>query len=192
MFITLSSLVLLLRYNYTSRNLARNKNREQERSLSVVIIRMKLSTSAFSLISLHIIGISSVPVKEECGDLGVMDFDVKDLPEGVKPEDVRKCRDHPNSLSSPNNHTNILAQSSRNSCYFGKQAIGCSNLYCWAKCSSNGQSVDDKGEWCWLAGGGGFGPWQGCQTDLDCLKTQDSTGCGVETWWPCPACGCGC
>ena len=31
----------------------------------------------------------------ECGALGVMKFDLADLPEGVTPADVRKCVDHP-------------------------------------------------------------------------------------------------
>ncbi|KAL4868255.1 hypothetical protein BDV12DRAFT_170031 [Aspergillus spectabilis] len=31
----------------------------------------------------------------ECGALGVMEFDPADLPEGVLPSDVRKCREHP-------------------------------------------------------------------------------------------------
>ncbi|CEL01997.1 hypothetical protein ASPCAL01573 [Aspergillus calidoustus] len=31
----------------------------------------------------------------ECGALGVMTFDPADLPDGVLPSDVRKCRDHP-------------------------------------------------------------------------------------------------
>ena len=34
------------------------------------------------------------PVKI-CGRLGVMQIDPADLPEGVKPEDVRMCADHP-------------------------------------------------------------------------------------------------
>ncbi|KAL5340990.1 hypothetical protein BJX70DRAFT_360079 [Aspergillus crustosus] len=33
--------------------------------------------------------------KAECGKLGVMYFDPDDLPDGVTPADVRKCRDHP-------------------------------------------------------------------------------------------------
>ena len=31
----------------------------------------------------------------ECGALGVMNYDAKDLPEDVAPEDVRLCADHP-------------------------------------------------------------------------------------------------
>ncbi|KAM5344873.1 hypothetical protein ACJ41O_010735 [Fusarium nematophilum] len=30
-----------------------------------------------------------------CGRLGVMEWDPNDLPEGVKPEDIRMCADHP-------------------------------------------------------------------------------------------------
>ncbi|RMJ21856.1 hypothetical protein PHISP_07278 [Aspergillus sp. HF37] len=32
---------------------------------------------------------------EECGDLGVMEVDPKDLPEGVTMADVRLCRERP-------------------------------------------------------------------------------------------------
>ncbi|KAE8385541.1 hypothetical protein BDV23DRAFT_176167 [Aspergillus alliaceus] len=37
---------------------------------------------------------------EECGRLGVMHYDPYDLPEGVKPEDVRKCEAHPMSAQN--------------------------------------------------------------------------------------------
>ncbi|KAL4875536.1 hypothetical protein BJY04DRAFT_201586 [Aspergillus karnatakaensis] len=33
--------------------------------------------------------------KAQCGALGVMYFNSDDLPEGVTPDDVRMCRDHP-------------------------------------------------------------------------------------------------
>ena len=38
---------------------------------------------------------AATDAEKECGRLGVMTFDPNDLPEGVKPEDVRKCADHP-------------------------------------------------------------------------------------------------
>jgi hypothetical protein len=37
----------------------------------------------------------NINVAEECGDLGVMEVDPKDLPEGVTMADVRLCREHP-------------------------------------------------------------------------------------------------
>ncbi|KAJ4323615.1 hypothetical protein N0V84_004223 [Fusarium piperis] len=33
--------------------------------------------------------------KEKCGRLGVMEWDPKDLPEGVNPAEIRMCADHP-------------------------------------------------------------------------------------------------
>ncbi|KAK5989539.1 hypothetical protein PT974_11066 [Cladobotryum mycophilum] len=43
---------------------------------------------------------SAPSAEEECGPLGVMTFDPNDLPEGVNPEDVRKCAEHPLSAAN--------------------------------------------------------------------------------------------
>ncbi|KAL3488416.1 hypothetical protein BJX62DRAFT_240110 [Aspergillus germanicus] len=66
---------------------------------------MKLRTALISMLMLALSSALIVPAPRaaegegnpvaECGALGVMTFDPADLPEGVLPSDVRKCRDHP-------------------------------------------------------------------------------------------------
>jgi hypothetical protein len=66
---------------------------------------MKLRAALISMVMLALSSALTVPAPRaaegegdpaaECGALGVMTFDPADLPEGVLPSDVRKCRDHP-------------------------------------------------------------------------------------------------
>ncbi|KAF4977280.1 hypothetical protein FZEAL_6168 [Fusarium zealandicum] len=38
--------------------------------------------------------------KELCGRLGPMEWEPEDLPDGVNPENVRMCADHPNGVAN--------------------------------------------------------------------------------------------
>ncbi|PYI09935.1 hypothetical protein BO78DRAFT_383762 [Aspergillus sclerotiicarbonarius CBS 121057] len=122
----------------------------------------------------------------ECGDLDVMVVPAADLPEGVSPSDVRKCKDHPlgnnrhvkgaslapldavDVLFLTNNTTasaEIHALQDR-ACY--KDApYGCSGGYCWKVCGN-------KGEWCWTAKKGGVGAWYTCSSYKDCGTIKPS------------------
>lgn len=71
---------------------------------------------------------------------------------------------------------------SKRACWFGNN-YGCSKNYCYKRCGGNGQ-------WCWLAAGGGKGPWLKCSVDSQCSPGNTrGSGCGVGD---CKACGCSC
>ncbi|KAL2837043.1 hypothetical protein BJY01DRAFT_251651 [Aspergillus pseudoustus] len=69
--------------------------------ISISIPTMKLHTYLLPLLGVYataelVRSPNAGPNAEaECGSLGVMYYDPAELPEGVFPEDVRKCRDHP-------------------------------------------------------------------------------------------------
>ncbi|KAF9262624.1 hypothetical protein L218DRAFT_394915 [Marasmius fiardii PR-910] len=125
----------------------------------------------------------------ECGELGVLTYNVSDLPAGVSPDSVRKCANHPLGKITPEiaardgaPATNILG---KRDCWYGA-SYGCSGdagkpKYCWKTCGANG-------EWCWTAQGGGWGPWIGCNTAEDC---NQGMACGLGNG-DCTACGCSC
>ncbi|RAH49952.1 uncharacterized protein BO95DRAFT_505203 [Aspergillus brunneoviolaceus CBS 621.78] len=141
----------------------------------------------------------------ECGDLGVMIIPAADLPEGVLPSDVRKCREHPlgrnryleSASLAPLDPVDVQAltgntasgearsepkhlnTSEPQACY-RDAPYGCSKGYCWKVCGSNG-------EWCWTAKGGGAGAWYTCNRYQNC-GTGTMYVCGRN----CPSCGCGC
>lgn len=56
---------------------------------------MKVYTTLLLLAAAMALASSAPDAAEECGDLGVMHVDPKNLPEGVTLADVRKCADHP-------------------------------------------------------------------------------------------------
>ncbi|KHN99828.1 uncharacterized protein MAM_02681 [Metarhizium album ARSEF 1941] len=112
-----------------------------------------------------------------CGALGVMKVDKDSLPPSVKPDNVRKCLNHPESLSRGNEGGEIF----RRQCWPGGE-YGCSNGgYCWTQCAG------PSGEWCWAAEEEGFGPWIRCSKWQDC---DASMACGQGK--VCDSCGCSC
>ncbi|RAK79651.1 uncharacterized protein BO72DRAFT_373150 [Aspergillus fijiensis CBS 313.89] len=117
----------------------------------------------------------------ECGDLGVMVIPAADLPEGVLPSDVRKCREHPLGRNRYLESASLapLDPVDPQACY-RDAPYGCSKGYCWKVCGSNG-------EWCWTAKGGGAGAWYTCSRYQNC-GTGTMYACGRN----CPSCGCGC
>lgn len=64
-------------------------------------------TATMKLLTYFLVGISATTAlalrspntgpnaEAECGALGVMEYDPADLPEGVSPADIRKCKEHP-------------------------------------------------------------------------------------------------
>lgn len=56
---------------------------------------MKIHATLLLLATAMAVATPSRNAAEECGDLGVMEVDPKDLPEGVTMADVRLCREHP-------------------------------------------------------------------------------------------------
>ncbi|PWY76124.1 hypothetical protein BO94DRAFT_538503 [Aspergillus sclerotioniger CBS 115572] len=164
---------------------------------------MKFTIALFSMLALTSAISSPTAEGAECGDLDIMAVSKADLPEGVSPSDVRKCKDHPlgrnrslegaslapqddidPSLSINTTATSeVEARSDLNtlgerSCY-SAAPYGCSKGYCWKACGENG-------EWCWTARKAGVGAWYTCSTYKDCGTTTYACGVG------CPSCGCGC
>lgn len=156
-----------------------------------------IATQACSVLSAAV----SSSAADQCGELGVMQFNASSLPEGVTPEDVRTCADHPYGRNRPTEGASyapsdksttreiadaaaagLLAARDDDSCYY-KAPYGCSGGYCWKTCSKA-----SKGEWCWTAKLGGYGAWYECKTWADCGTTTYSCGEG----YLCPSCGCGC
>ncbi|KAK3202524.1 hypothetical protein GRF29_161g1419466 [Pseudopithomyces chartarum] len=41
---------------------------------------------------------AALSAEAQCGELGVFEYNVSDLPEGITPSKVRTCREHPRSL----------------------------------------------------------------------------------------------
>ncbi|RJE24674.1 hypothetical protein PHISCL_02989 [Aspergillus sclerotialis] len=56
---------------------------------------MKVYTTLLLLTAAMTLTTATPNAEEECGALGVMQVDPKDVPEGVTLADVRKCADHP-------------------------------------------------------------------------------------------------
>ncbi|KAF2966352.1 hypothetical protein GQX73_g7221 [Xylaria multiplex] len=127
------------------------------------------------LLALGASGVSASPSDiDECGTGGLYSVDISTLPEGVNPNGLRKCAEHPVA------NTTIAALEKRD-CYYGAKPYGCTDGFCWKKCSTNG-----GGQWCWTAANGGFGDWIKCSSDDQCNAFQ---ACGLGE---CQACGCSC
>ncbi|KAM0344819.1 hypothetical protein ACHAPU_007201 [Fusarium lateritium] len=141
-----------------------------------------------------------------CGDLGILNLSPDEVPEGVKPWDLRLCADHPmgrnRTLDSDEGaslapmeeaegaDSETTAAPSANvfekkSCYY-KSPYGCSRGWCWRSCGPK-----RGGQWCWVATQLGAGPWKTCNSWEDCsgsiVKAQCAKGCVISR-----SCGCGC
>lgn len=125
--------------------------------------------------------LSQAEAESLCGDLGVMD--TSNLPDGVDPNAVRTCKEHPEGKAGKTlteGDFQVRSLESR-SCWF-KDHLGCSaGGHCYKSCAQPG-----SGEWCWTAQNNGFGDWIGCSSVSDCSPT-DQCGAGG-----CSACGCSC
>lgn len=127
---------------------------------------------------------------QQCGDLHVMKVNLEHLPEGVAPEQVRHCAEHPLGNIRPGLDTEeqeteggeegLVALKPR-ACHYGAPS-GCSGGYCWKSCGL----LPASGEWCWTAALVGLGDWITCKTDADCNTLQ---ACGIGL---CSSCGCSC
>ncbi|KAI0538381.1 hypothetical protein GGR58DRAFT_297554 [Xylaria digitata] len=114
-----------------------------------------------------------VDTLSNCGAAGRFDLNITTLPEGVDPNNIRKCVDHPLP------HT--AAAMEKRSCVYSPD-YGCSNSgYCWKRCN-----IPDGGDWCWTAANKGYGDWYRCTEDSQCGLWQ---ACGTGS---CAACGCSC
>ncbi|KAL6858135.1 hypothetical protein ACO1O0_005588 [Amphichorda felina] len=133
-----------------------------------------------TLLALNAAGVFASPAaKDVCGDLGVMEVDLSNLPEGVDPTKIRTCADHPSKLSSENEENSPLL--AKRDCWYGKTP-GCSkDGWCYKSCGDAG-----SGQWCWAAENGGLGDWISCSSDSQCSQNM---ACGKGN---CDACGCSC
>ncbi|KAH6886794.1 hypothetical protein B0T10DRAFT_549750 [Thelonectria olida] len=145
---------------------------------------MKFISAFSTLVAYVAVGALSMPsdsAAAECGALGVADWDLNSLPAGVDVKDLRKCKEHPLSLVSPNEVENSLE---KRTCYDGPKSGGCSDGWCWKTCGSGGR-------WCWGAWNNGFGDWVKCKADTTCFGAF-GTGGAACSQGSCKKCGCGC
>ncbi|RSM20106.1 hypothetical protein CDV31_000900 [Fusarium ambrosium] len=149
---------------------------------------MKFST--FALFAFQAACVFSMPTSadNECGDLGVMDWSAVDLPDYVDSSSLRKCKEHPENIVSPNkrDESNVLQERACSPPGEHGKRWGCSKGgYCWINCGSL-----LRGEWCWEAMNYGTGEWSKCKEDDDCYRNMErGARCSVGD---CKACGCGC
>ncbi|KAM0424431.1 hypothetical protein ACHAPT_010352 [Fusarium lateritium] len=91
---------------------------------------MKLVTVFIGLIGLASAKIYIHPdAAAECGELGVMEWELDDLEPGYDITKLRKCREHPVTLLKEK-HT-----LEKRKCYNGPKQRGCDKGYCWGKCN---------------------------------------------------------
>jgi hypothetical protein len=155
---------------------------------------------------------------EECGELGVMDWDPANLPEGTDVSALRKCKKHPaelgvaSSLYDPSTETDLISSVKRGElveeaagldkreiCLEGGRGMGfdydygCDKGWCWRNCNGPFVSTNPAAPkpWCWLAYEGGNGGWTPCGRWQDCEWSYNNKNakCGKGD---CKACGCGC
>jgi hypothetical protein len=182
---------------------------------------MKLRTALISMVMLALSSALSIAPRAaegdpaaECGALGVMTFDPADLPEGVLPSDVRKCRDHPLGRNRHDKDASLApldAVRMDSSFYNGTDSDtdrgtspvgGSSDLdldtsddkqACYYDapygCTRGNcwKACGDKGQWCWTATKLGMGSWDKCKTWKDCGTHTFSCSRGLG-----PSSGCGC
>ncbi|KAJ2990935.1 hypothetical protein NUW58_g2715 [Xylaria curta] len=101
-----------------------------------------------------------------------MDVNISALPEGIDPNNIRKCAEHPLS--------GLVEPMDERACHWGDPA-GCTRGYCWKSCG-----LPNSGNWCWTATHDGWGDWIRCNANSDC---RTSYACGTGN---CAACGCSC
>ena len=145
---------------------------------------MRISTIGF--LALQATGILAAAASKDaadCGELGVLDWSQVNIPTDVDHNDLRKCRDHPETLTTRNENkgSNLLQ---KRECWDGK-SFGCSNTgWCWMRCGGT--------KWCWLARDKGYGDWLSCNNDDQCIaafQIDQIAGCGKGN---CADCGCSC
>ncbi|EUC43040.1 hypothetical protein COCMIDRAFT_101862 [Bipolaris oryzae ATCC 44560] len=155
---------------------------------------------------------------EDCGELGVMEWDPASLPEGTDVSALRKCKKHPSELGivsplyDPASETEVTNSSKRGElldevaaldkrgvCSKGGRGsgydydYGCDKGWCWRNCDGPFVNADVglKKTWCWLAYESGNGGWTPCGRWQDCEWSYNNKAakCGKGD---CKACGCGC
>lgn len=92
---------------------------------------------------------------------------------------IEAAKNSPESNLDPN-------PKEKRACWYGDK-YGCSDGYCYRVCGEK-----DDGNWCWVAIGGGNGPWLRCTIRNQCAPDAVpavSLGCGTGE---CDACGCSC
>ncbi|KAI1379484.1 hypothetical protein F4677DRAFT_464780 [Hypoxylon crocopeplum] len=141
-------------------------------------------------------GAADQATTKQCGDLGVLQIDQTNLPEGVNLSEVRKCTNHPLKSHSRvkgrgslapmgaagvlegTGYDNATSLIQPRDCRYDAP-FGCADGYCWKSCGN-------PGEWCWTARNQGLGAWYTCNPYQDC--GSDTYDCGRN----CDKCGCSC
>lgn len=148
-----------------------------------IVYRSKAGSGSFLLaLASQAIAAPSAADIGECGELGVMDWDLSTLPAGTDSTKLRKCREHPAAFSLKE-RTDVLT---KRSCV-SKPGRGCSEVRCWGNCGK----VSGGHKWCWLAWTGGRGDWAKCKTTSDCTNANGMkyAVCSIGN---CKECGCSC
>ncbi|KAF5017695.1 hypothetical protein F66182_10351 [Fusarium sp. NRRL 66182] len=154
---------------------------------------MKFTAALLGLLTSHTFAANmySAPNAEaECGALGVMEWDLDTLPPDAVLGELRKCKEHPLSLNIHSRNLDAenakVLEKRKCTSSIGKKKYGCDKSWCWMNCGDTYKQIE-WGQWCWAAKNGGRGSWWGCNSDVDCPKTQENCAKG-----DCKQCGCGC
>ncbi|KAI0147312.1 hypothetical protein GGR57DRAFT_515861 [Xylariaceae sp. FL1272] len=121
--------------------------------------------------------------RNSCGILGVMNFNLADLPANINQSAICQCAEQPLRVTSLRDDGDDHSLLAKRYCYKDSR-FGCTNGWCWKTCVPDSGSWD--GEWCWTAKNGGMGDWETCSTNTDC---SDDMACGEGG---CADCGCSC
>jgi hypothetical protein len=158
---------------------------------------------------------------EKCGDLGVMDWKLSELPKDVDISTLRKCKKHPSelgitsseydpeataaNLTSPVKRgelielTELTELDKRKVCADGGRGTGvdydygCVKGWCWRNCDGPFLPLPPRltKSWCWLAYDGGNGDWTPCGGWADCEWSYNNKNAKCAKG-DCKSCGCGC
>ncbi|KAI9172852.1 hypothetical protein HJFPF1_02366 [Paramyrothecium foliicola] len=152
-------------------------------------------------------------VEAECGELGVMDWNLEGPSANTDISALRKCKKHPSELgiASPAYNPDIeendlesisvrsdirLFHRQTPSCEEGGRGkghdydYGCDKGWCWRNCGGPFGLTYNK-PWCWLAYEGGKGGWTPCGGWKDCEWSYNNKNAKCAKG-NCKACGCGC
>lgn len=153
---------------------------------------MKPSTSLISFITTQVLCILAkahidadrAALEAECGGLGVMEWNLDELPQGTNITNLRKCREHPTTIAEQRLYLHKRSCRSKDE----DTQYGCADGWCW---KTNCDTKKESGHWCWLAYEGGHGDWTSCGHSEDCRWSYDNDNvkCGQGG---CSSCRCSC
>ncbi|KAK4172603.1 hypothetical protein QBC36DRAFT_337493 [Triangularia setosa] len=207
-YLSASRLALFIKTRAYQPNLSSNKSFITMKPMTFIWILVLQATSLLAT-PLSVSDPDTARLTAECGELGVMTYNMTALPDYIDLGAIRKwyvsffffiiitvfslsvnsflsdhSADHPfrlTQLKDPQPQKREILE--KRVCYYDKP-YGCGRgNRCFQQCGS--------GQWCWLAANHGMGDWISCSSDSQCNSVNTDWGCGVGDK-DCKACGCSC